>query len=458
LTIVTNTHSLSEVMSGPVIGPDDGSWDPARQPWNLAVDQHPAVVAYPEGVDDVIAAVEFARRRGMTIAAQGTGHGAGPLGSLDESLLLKTSRMGKVEIDPVARRARAEAGALWGDVAVRASRHGLVGLAGSSPDVGVVGYTLGGGLGWLGRRFGLACNSVVAVELVTAEGQFIRVDADRHPDLFWALRGGGGSFGIVTAIEFQLYPAPELFAGLMVWAGDLAAEVIDGYRSWVRELPEEFSSVVRFLNLPALPGIAEQMAGRPVVTVDAVYLGSAEKGLELIAPLRAVAAPELDTFGPVAPTDLVHLHGDPEQPTAGIGDGFLIEDLTDEAAAAFVASGGPASASPLVALELRHLGGALATSGAGHGALGRLDGEFALYGVGSPTGPASGAAIEERLDAVAAALEPWMAARRYLNFSDRQPAAGAAFSETTHRRLVEVKRAYDPHGVLRSNHPIAAAD
>ena len=453
----TDIHSLQAAISGPVIHRGDASWDAARQAWNLAVDQRPAVVAYPEDVDDVIAAVEFARRRGLAIAAQGTGHGASPLGALDETLLLKTSRMGTVEIDGVARSARAEAGALWGDVAVRASRHGLAGLGGSSPDVGVVGYTLGGGIGWLGRRFGLACNSILAVELVTAEGEFLRADADSHPELFWALRGGGGSFGVVTAIEFQLYPAPHLFAGLLVWDGDVAAEVIDGYRTWVREVPHELTSVVRFLNLPAVPGIPEQIAGRPVVTVDAAYLGGVEEGRELIAPLRALAVPELDTFGPITPGDLLHLHGDPEQPTAGVGDGFLIEDLTAEACAAFVASGGPASASPLISLELRHLGGALAAPPAGHGALGRLEAGFALYGVGSPTAVPR-ATIEHGLDAVAAALEPWTATRRYLNFSDRQPAAGTAFSETTYRRLVEVKRAYDPEGVFQSNHPIEVVD
>jgi FAD/FMN-containing dehydrogenase len=209
--------TLAADLDGTLARPDDPTWDGARAAWNLAVDQHPAVVAEPETVADVVAIVRFARERGLRVAAQGTGHGAAALGSLEDTVLVKTHRMRVVGIDPEGRLARAQAGAIWGDIVAPASEHGLAPLAGSSHDVGVVGYTLGGGLSWLSRKHGLAANDVVAIQVVTADGRVRVVDANHEPDLFWALRGGGGSFGIVTAIEIALHPVDELCAGMLTF-------------------------------------------------------------------------------------------------------------------------------------------------------------------------------------------------------------------------------------------------
>ena len=212
-----DVRALREELNGAVTVAGDAGWDNARAAWNLAVDQRPAAVAEPETVADVVAIVRFARERGMRVAAQGTGHGAAALGSLEDTVLVKMHRMRVVGIDPEARLARAQAGALWGDVVGPASEHGLAALAGSSHDVGVVGYTLGGGLSWLSRKHGLAANDVVAIQVVTADGRVRVVSADHEPDLFWALRGGGGSFGIVTAIEMRLHPVEELCAGMLAF-------------------------------------------------------------------------------------------------------------------------------------------------------------------------------------------------------------------------------------------------
>src|SRR5947209_1242014 len=207
---------LASMLEGKIVIPQHARFDEARQAWNLAVDQRPAAVVFPESTQDVAAAILFAREFGQQVAAQGTGHNAGPLGSLEDTILLKTERMRRVTIDPVARTARVEAGALWLEVVEAAAQHGLAALAGSSPDVGVVGYTLGGGVSFLGRKYGLAANAVRAIELVTADGSLVRADRDDEPDLFWALRGGGGSFGIVTALELDCSrshrPTPE-FSG-----------------------------------------------------------------------------------------------------------------------------------------------------------------------------------------------------------------------------------------------------
>ena len=189
--------------------PADDGWDGARQAWNLLADQRPEAVVLAEGADDVAATVRFARDNGLRVAVQATGHAALGIASFEDTILLKTSRMNGVEVDPDARRARVDAGAIWGDVAAAAAGHGLAGLSGSARDVGVVGYTLGGGHGWLARKHGIASNNVRAVDLVTADGEHVRADQDQNPDLFWALRGGGGSFGVVTSLEFDSGAAPR---------------------------------------------------------------------------------------------------------------------------------------------------------------------------------------------------------------------------------------------------------
>ena len=197
-----------------ILLPGDPAWDAARQAWSLSVDQQPAAVTLPTSPQDVVDVVRFARWHGLRVAAQSTGHNAAPLGSLADTILIKTERMRRVSIDPVARIARVEAGVVWLEVVEAAARHGLAALAGSSPDVGVVGYTIGGGMSWLGRAYGLSANNVEAIEVVTADGRLVRADACTETDLFWALRGGG-SFGVVTAIELRLFPVTEVYAGLL---------------------------------------------------------------------------------------------------------------------------------------------------------------------------------------------------------------------------------------------------
>ena len=445
-------------MNGTFLTPEDDGFDSARQAWNLAVDQRPAAVAYAEDAGDVAAAVRLAAERGLRVAVQGTGHAAAPMGDLDGTLLLKTMRMTGLEVDPRARRARVEAGVLWGDVAVAAAEHGLVALHGSSPDVGVVGYTLGGGLGWLARRHGLACNRVVAAEIVTADGELRRVGPDQEPDLFWALRGGGGAFGAVTALEFELLPLTEVYAGWLVWDADAAGEVVHAFREWSQDASREITTSLRFLHLPPFPEVPEPLRDRPVIAIDGAYLGLEADGAELLRPLRDVAAPlVMDTWATIPAAGLVRLHGDPEQPVPVLGDGFQVPALTPEAADAFIEVGGPGSGNPLLMLELRQLSGALAEPPGGAGALSALPAEFALFGVGIVMGPEMAQAIGAHLERVKGTMAPWSAGV-YLNFCEtRGGGAPRAFDEETYARLCDIKARYDEGDLFRSNHPLEPA-
>jgi FAD/FMN-containing dehydrogenase len=433
--------------------PHDPNWNEARLAWNLSADQQPAAVALPDSAEDVVAVVRWARQRGLRIAPQGTGHNALPLGSLAHTVLVKTERMRGVEIDAQAQSARVEAGVLWAEVSDAAAEHGLAALAGSSPDVGVVGYSLGGGISWLARRYGLAANNVTAVELVNADGELIRADAENHTDLFWALRGGGGAFGVVTALEFKLYPITEVYAGVLFFPLERGAEVLRAWRRWVDDVPEDVTSVGRFLQFPPIPDIPEPLRGGSFVVVEATSLLGKDTTDELLRPLRELG-PAMDTFSTIPVQELKHLHMDPEQPVPGFGDGLLLSEFNDAAIDAMVRAAGAGSGSPLLSVEVRHMGGALARRVPGAGALAAIEGKFLMFAVGMAMSPEMGAAVRAHVEVVQAALAPWDSGRMYLNFAEKRERGERLFGDITYRRLQTVKAAVDPDDVFRSNHPI----
>jgi FAD/FMN-containing dehydrogenase len=446
---------LRDVVAGHIVAPGDDGWDAARSAWNLAADQRPALVAIPHTVADVQAIVAYAAGNGLRIAMQGTGHNAGAIDSLAGSVLVRTHEMRGVEIDVEHRRARVLAGDLWDDVVQPASAVGLMPLAGSSPDVGVVGYSLGGGIGWMARKRGLAANSVTAIELVTAEGELIRADAEHHEELFWSLRGGGASPAAVVAMEMQLYAVPELVSGALFFDAERTREVFHAWRDWVRTVPEELTSCVRLLQFPPLPDIPEPMRGNSFAVVEATLLGSAEEAARLLAPLRALA-PQMDTVAPVAPAALVRLHMDPEHPVPGITGGQLLRDLRPASIDALMDVAGPGTGSPLLSIEIRHLGGALAVAPENAGALATLDGSFIAFGVGIPMDAEVAAAIGGTLGAMKGALAADAADRSYLNFSEHAGAAKHAFDPMTIERLRAVRAEYDPEGTFRAAHALDA--
>jgi FAD binding domain len=351
--------TLRTAVAGDVFAPGDHGYDGARRAWNLATDERPAVVVVAGSAADVVQAVRFARSRGMRIAPQGTGHGSEPLEPLADAMLLRTVRMRGVRIDPAARAARAEAGAVWQDVTVPAGQHGLAALAGSSANVGVTGYTLGGGMGWLARRYGLAASSVTAAGIVTPDGRLRRADAGHEPDLLWAVKGGRGSVGVVTALEMRLYPVRELYAGALFFPVQRAAEVLHAWRGWTGTVPDEVTSLGRILRWPPLPEVPGRLRGRAFALVEAACLGDAAGGAELIGPLRRLG-PELDTFAMIPAPALQRLHMDPGQPVPGQGDGAFLAGFPAAAIDALIAVAGPDADTALASIEVRHLGGALA--------------------------------------------------------------------------------------------------
>ncbi|MBV8948798.1 MAG: FAD-binding oxidoreductase [Solirubrobacterales bacterium] len=459
VSAASDLRSLRAAMAGTVVGPADAGWDAARQAWALAVDQQPAAVALPESAADIVAIVNFARERGLRVAPQATGHNAHPLEHrLANAILVKTERMRAVDIDPTNRRARAESGAVWMDVIVPAAEHGLAAMAGSSPDVGVVGYTLGGGISWLSRRYGLAANSVTAVEVVTPDGTHLRTDRDQHPDLFWALRGGGGSFGIVTAIEIELRPITRVYAGAMFWPQGRAREVLQAWREWTQqELPDEVISVGRVLNIPPFPEIPEPLRGRSFVALEAVYLGDEAEGAELISPLRALA-PEIDTFSTVPAAALSHLHMDPDHPVPGKGDGMLFSEMPAKAIDAFVAAATGDSGSALLSAEIRQLGGAIARPAPEHGALGSIDAPYIMFAVGMTPTPELRDLVQTQVAGMQETLSPWSTPHFYMNFSERAIDSRLLYPHAyTYHRLRAIKAEYDPGDMIQSNHPIPPA-
>jgi FAD/FMN-containing dehydrogenase len=440
-------------MAAELLTTQDANWDVQRGVFNLLINQQPAGIALPRSADDVSAVVRSAAADGKHVAAQCTGHLAAPLGSLTDTVLLRTAGLSGVQIDADVQTARVDAGTLWGDLVPRASEQGLGALHGSAPGVGIVGYTLGGGVSFYARKHGLACNRVTAIELVTASGEQVRVDADNEPDLFWALRGGGGAFGVVTALEFDLLPIREIYAGALFFPIEQASDVLHGWHEWTADIPEEMTSVGRVMNFPPIPEIPEPVRGQSFAVVEAIYCGDPADGEGLVAPLRELGTVGMDTMAVQPPVGIVDLHMDPPEPVPYQADAFLTDELSAAAIDALLDAIGPGSGSQLLVVELRHLDGALSRAPQGAGALAKLPGSFLAFGAGFVPVPEAMAPTRSWLGAFKASLAPYDAGM-YLNFAEDRLEMTKAFPPETVDRLRELKRRYDPDDLFKSNHPV----
>lgn len=426
----------------------DRGYDEARVPWNLLVDARPAAVAYPALPEEVATVVRAAAAAGLKVAPQGTGHGAPPLaGRLGDAVLLRTSAMTELRVDVDRREARVGAGVLWGDVVERAGAAGLACQHMSSAGVGVVGSSLGGGLSWYGRRYGLQCSALTAVEVVLADGTAVRATDRVDSDLLWAARGGGGGFGVVTAVEFDLVPVAAPYAGMLVWDWTQAERVLRAWAAWAKTAPDTATTVARLFQAPDLAWLPDGVRGRRVVVIDGTVVGPADEAARLLAPLRGLH-PEIDTFDVVPAASLARLHLEAEEPTAAHADSTLLDDLTDGAIEALVAAAGPGSGSRLLFVEVRQLGGALARPSPRGGALDHVDGSFLVLGVGVDDDPARWSDLRDDADRVVRALAPWGSGSLYLPMVDRRTDGRQGWPQETWERLSAVRAAADPHGLF----------
>jgi FAD/FMN-containing dehydrogenase len=448
------TTPFTETLDGAVVLPSDPRYDEARSSFNLLVDQRPAAVAFPADAHDVASAVSLAQSLGLRVAPQATGHNQAPLGDMEDLLLLNVSRLQEVRVDTAARNVRVGAGVKWDRVAPRLSAHGLAGLHGSSPDVGIAGYSLGGGMGWLSRKYGLQTNAVTALELVTADGQLIRVDADHDPDLFWALRGGGGNFGVVTAIEFGVVELDEVYAGALFFPVERADEVLHEWNAIRGGFPEELMSWANLLHFPPIPDVPAYARGRSFAVVMAAFLGDEGEGASYLQPLRRLG-PVRDSFAMVPPVVLGDLAMDPLDPVPFLSTSALLEELPGGAIDEVLAAVGPLGPT-VTMLQFRQMGGALARATEGAGARATLPGDVSMFALGVVLDEPMGEAVHTALADVDAALRPYRGGY-YPNFVEEPADASAFFDPATWARLRAVKAAYDPANVFVGNHHIPPA-
>src|SRR4051812_38587325 len=395
---------LAAALEGRLLRAADDGFDAEIACFNASTTHSPAVVVAAESTADVATAVTFAVRAGLPVAVQRTGHGAAV--SVDRGVLISTRAMGGVTVDPNARTARVRAGTLVNEVLEAAAPHGLTLLSGSSPTVGVVGYTLGGGLPVLGRAFGFAADRVRSLEVVTADGALRTVDVGNEPELFWALRGGKGSFGIVTAMEIELVPVVSFYGGPIFFAGDSAAEVLHAWRGWVANLPEQMSTSIALLRLPPLPELPEPLRGQFVVQLRVAFVGDAGEGERLLAPMRTAGPIVLDGVSVLPAAAIGAVHMDPTDPMPARERGHLLRELPAEAIDAVLEVAGPGRDIPVPVVEIRLLGGALSRSPEVANAVSGRDAAFSVLAIGLGVPPLVG--VVDGLQAqLRSSLELW---------------------------------------------------
>jgi hypothetical protein len=446
-----DVDELRSLVHGPVYAAGDDGMAAEVATWNVAIQHTPAIAVGATCAADVAAAVSWAVARGLAVAVQATGHG--PVRNAAGSMMITTRRMQGLSIDPERRLARVEAGVKWIRVLEAAAEFGLAGLCGSSSDVGVVGYTLGGGMGSLGRKHGFAADHVRTVEIVTADGQLRRICPEVDADLFWAVRGGKGNLGIVTALEIELVPEKTLVAGGIFFAGDDAPAVLHAFREWAPTLPEEVSTSVAIMRMPPMEELPPPLRGQTVVHLRYAYAGEdLDLGDRLVEPMKAAGRILLGFIGPIRTTEMDSIHMDPVDPLPAWEKGMLLTELPAEAVDALLAAAGPQLDIPLIMVELRLMGGALGRP-ADNAVAGR-NGAFSLLTLG-PAIPELARVVPAVGKGVLGALQPWAAPGCMVNFLGEVSGpeeVAAAYAPEVFERLRAVKQAVDPTGVFSFGH------
>jgi FAD/FMN-containing dehydrogenase len=457
LGIVTDEiiAELTTRVRGQVITPGDALYDRARRVWNGMIDKHPGVIVRCTGTADVVAAVNVAREHDLPLAVRGGGHNVAGNAICNDGLVIDLSPMKGIQVDPLKRTARAQGGVIWGELDRETQVHGLATPGGEVSLTGIAGYTLSGGMGMLQRKWGLACDNLLSVEVVTASGEVLHASATEHSDLFWAVRGGGGNFGVVTWFEFQLYPlGPQIYSAMTIYAAEDARAVLQGWRDFTLHAPDEVTSQLLFWGMPSLPDVPEEMVGTPIVVTAGLFAGPAAAGEQALAPLREFATPLADLSGVSTYVEM----------QSGFDD-FLIDGLQyywkslflnalDDTTIESIVQLGLDRSSPDTLFALRHLGGAVSQLPDDATAYGN---RRALYNLSIDSTWTDPAETERHIAWTRAA---WSRMREqtgggvYLNFAglgeENDTLAHAGYG-INYPRLQQVKRRYDPTNLFRNN-------
>src|SRR3954447_17740535 len=442
-------------LSGRLIRPGDDGYDEARSIWNGAHDQHPAMIVRCAGVADVMRAVDFARSEDLTVAVRGGGHSIPGFSTCDGGVVIDLSAMKGVRVDPERRTAVAQGGCTWADVDHETQAFGLAVTGGLVSSTGIAGFTLGGGIGWLMRKYGLAADNLIGADVVTADGRLVHASETENPELLWGLRGGGGNFGIVTQFEFDLHPVgPMVYAGPIFYPAEAARDLMRAFRDWAGSAPDEITGLVNLTTAPPLPVIPEEWHGKKVAAFIAASTGPVEAGEGLVGTFREVAQPIADLLGPM-PYQALQTLIDPLWPK-GIQSYFksanlrrLDDELIDALCAIHLAAPGPQCE-----IHVQQMGGAVARVGEGATAFSERSMPYVLNAVTGWQDPAATEAHRDWARGVVAAASDASTGRAYVNFLGDADAARTSYSEETYARLAALKQQYAPTNALRLNQNI----
>jgi FAD/FMN-containing dehydrogenase len=457
LTAIAPTDSLREAMHGPVLAPTDPGYDDGRRVWNGSIDRRPALIVQPTGVADVIAAVRFAADRDLPIAVRGGGHSFAGLGTCDDGLLIDLALMKGIRVDPDARKVVAQGGVTWGELDHETAAFGLATTGGMISTTGIAGLTLGGGIGWLMRKYGLSCDNLIGADIVTADAQLLHASADEHAELFWALRGGGGNFGIVTALEYRLHPVDPVFGGALLYPAANAADVLAFYAASAATEPDELVTLLEFATAPDTDDIPVEYRGEPVIALVLCYCGPIADGEAVVAPWRDVAPVVADFVGPMPYTELQKFFDEdyPRGMWCYVKSHYLDElsaDVISELAAA-----GAARPTTRSFIDVHHLEGAPARVEPDATAFDERDVRYLIMFGGVCTDESEMGDVRDWAKNHWAVVAAHGTGHTYVNYMSDTDAAAvqAAWGTAKYERLTAVKDRHDPGNRFRFNHNIA---
>jgi FAD/FMN-containing dehydrogenase len=455
-TEITELAWLAERVRGPVIAPRAAAYDGARAVWNGAIDRRPAAIVRCAGTSDVVAALRLARERGLVVSVRGGGHNVAGLAVCDGGIVIDLSPLKGIRVDPVARTARAQPGVLWGELDRATQAQGLATTGGIQSTTGISGFTLGGGIGWLSRRHGHACDNLLSATVVTAEGEVLTASAAEDPDLLFGLLGGGGNFGIATSLEYRLHPLDGVVGGMVLHRMERAAEVLAFYRDWTAELPDELSAILFFLTAPDASHIPPALRGRPVVSIGVCHAGPAREAEALLAPLRRFGPPEADL---VRRMPYVELQGQFDAANPAGQQNYWkaeylggLDDSTIQAIVEVAAQRPPGLSKVL----LPRLGGAASRVPEDATAFGHRGAPYIINIIGMTPDPGELGRVSRWARELWAAVQPASFGGVYVNFlgDEGEARVRAAYGEAKYERLVALKRRFDPANVFRLNQNI----